>query len=95
MNVLLAKVWISAERFTCVVLSTLLFLALQIEGRGGKCIPVQCDHSNDEDIEKLFKQIENEQDGRLDLLVNNAYSAVQVCTVILSMIGYHNHDATL
>jgi len=56
---------------------TLLETAEEIEGRGGKCIPVQCDHSNDEDIEKLFKQIENEQDGRLDLLVNNAYSAVQ------------------
>ena len=52
----------------------------QVEERGGKCIPVQCDHSNGEEIEKLFKKIKNEQDGQLDVLVNNAYSAVKVST---------------
>uniref|UniRef100_F7B4R7 Dehydrogenase/reductase SDR family member 1-like n=1 Tax=Ciona intestinalis TaxID=7719 RepID=F7B4R7_CIOIN len=45
-------------------------------GAEGKCIPVQCDHSKDEEIKKLFEQISNEQNGILDLLVNNAYSAV-------------------
>uniref|UniRef100_F6T7Z6 Dehydrogenase/reductase SDR family member 1-like n=1 Tax=Ciona intestinalis TaxID=7719 RepID=F6T7Z6_CIOIN len=45
-------------------------------GAEGKCIPVQCDHSKDEEIKKLFEQISNEQNGTLDLLVNNAYSAV-------------------
>ncbi|XP_078486227.1 dehydrogenase/reductase SDR family member 1 [Ciona intestinalis] len=45
-------------------------------GAEGKCIPVQCDHSKDEEIKKLFEQISNEQNGTLDLLVNNAYAAV-------------------
>jgi len=52
---------------------------LQISARGrGHCIPVQCDHSKDVDIEKLFNRIKIDQNGRLDVLVNNAYSAVMV-----------------
>ena len=49
----------------------------QIESRGGKAIAVVCDHNKDEDIEEVFQQIQKEQ-GRLDLLVNNAYSAVPI-----------------
>jgi dehydrogenase/reductase SDR family protein 1 len=52
---------------------------VQITARGqGKCIPVLCDHSKDDDIQRLFEQIQSEQDGQLDILVNNAYSAVMV-----------------
>lgn len=51
--------------------------AKEVEDRGGKCIPVQCDHTKDSDIEKLFSQVAKEQDGRLDLLVNNAFAAVK------------------
>lgn len=47
----------------------------EIKSRGGNAIPVACDHNKDEDIEKVFQQIVKEQ-GRLDILVNNAYSAV-------------------
>ena len=47
-----------------------------IKARGGDCIPVQCDHSKDEDIERLFEQVKRENDGQLDILVNNAYGAV-------------------
>ena len=42
------------------------------------CIPVQCDHTKDEDIQKVFERIKREQKGKLDLLVNNAFSAVSV-----------------
>jgi len=49
----------------------------EIKARGGRCIPVVCDHADMEDVERLFEQIKQEQDGRLDVLVNNAYSAVQ------------------
>lgn len=52
--------------------------AKEIEDRGGVCIPVQCDHSKDEDIKRLFDRINKEQDGRLDILVNNAYAAVNL-----------------
>ncbi|XP_038069912.1 dehydrogenase/reductase SDR family member 1-like [Patiria miniata] len=51
--------------------------AEEVEARGGKCIPVQCDHADDEQVEKLFNRISQEQNGRLDLLVNNAYAAVK------------------
>ncbi|KAJ8303067.1 hypothetical protein KUTeg_019463, partial [Tegillarca granosa] len=47
-----------------------------IENRGGTCIPVQCDHSKDEDIQKLFEKVKKEQNGQLDVLVNNAFAAV-------------------
>ncbi|MBD2347219.1 SDR family NAD(P)-dependent oxidoreductase [Anabaena subtropica] len=51
-----------------------------VEDAGGVCIPVQVDHSNDEQVRLLFERIQNEQNGQLDLLVNNAYSGVQALT---------------
>jgi NAD(P)-dependent dehydrogenase (short-subunit alcohol dehydrogenase family) len=48
-----------------------------IEEVGGVCIPVQVDHSDDEQVSLLFDRIQDEQNGQLDLLVNNAYSGVQ------------------
>ncbi|OQV21919.1 Dehydrogenase/reductase SDR family member 1 [Hypsibius exemplaris] len=51
--------------------------AAEIEARGGKAIPLACDHNNDADVAKVFQQIEREQ-GRLDILVNNAYSAADL-----------------
>ncbi len=38
---------------------------------GGQGIPVACDHGDDEQVRELFARVEREQ-GRLDLLVNNA-----------------------
>ena len=58
--------------------------AQEIEARGGTCIPVQCDHSKDKDIEQLFETVKRENDGQLDILVNNAYSAVNA---IFSSMG--------
>lgn len=43
---------------------------------GVNAIPVVCDHSDDVAIEQLFKQIDADNDGRIDLLVNNCYAAV-------------------
>ncbi len=50
--------------------------ANEIRERGGRCVPVQCDHENDQDIFNVFERIKNEQDGRLDILINNAYKGV-------------------
>ena len=47
-----------------------------IENAGGKCIPVSLDHSDDEQVRLLFERIRDEE-GRLDLLVNNVFSGVQ------------------
>jgi NAD(P)-dependent dehydrogenase (short-subunit alcohol dehydrogenase family) len=42
-----------------------------ISAAGGKGIPVYCDHSDQEQVRQLFEQVSREQ-GRLDILVNNA-----------------------
>jgi NAD(P)-dependent dehydrogenase (short-subunit alcohol dehydrogenase family) len=47
--------------------------AAQIDVRGGKGIAVKVDHANDDDVAALFARVEKEQ-GRLDILVNNAFS---------------------
>ena len=51
---------------------------LQIRQRGGKCIPVQCDHENDKEVAALFERIKQEQNGQLDISVNNAFKGVEV-----------------
>ncbi len=43
----------------------------EIEEKGALGIAVKVDHSNDSEVEALFKQVKDEQ-GRLDILVNNA-----------------------
>ncbi len=48
-----------------------------VEKAGGICIAVSIDHSDDEQIKSLFEQINREQNGQLDLLVNNAYGGVR------------------
>lgn len=57
--------------------NTLKKTAAEVKERGGGCVPVICDSTNDKDIESLFERIKEEQNGRLDILVNNAYSGVQ------------------
>ncbi|KAF6718476.1 Dehydrogenase/reductase SDR family member 1 [Oryzias melastigma] len=56
---------------------TLKQTAAEVSERGGKCVPVICDSTKDKDIEDLFERIKQDQNGRLDLLVNNAYAGVQ------------------
>ena len=48
-----------------------------VEKAGGTCIVVPVDHSDDQQIKSLFEQIDREQNGQLDLLVNNAYGGVR------------------
>jgi NAD(P)-dependent dehydrogenase (short-subunit alcohol dehydrogenase family) len=45
----------------------------EVDRRGGKGIAVRVDHADDEQVAALFEQVEREQ-GRLDLLVNNAFA---------------------
>lgn len=47
--------------------------AAEVDRRGGKGIAVQVDHARDDQVAALFEQVRREQ-GRLDLLVNNAFS---------------------
>ena len=39
-------------------------------------ISIPMDHSNDDEVEELFERIRKEQDGRLDICVNNAYAGI-------------------
>nr|XP_033817785.1 dehydrogenase/reductase SDR family member 1-like isoform X1 [Geotrypetes seraphini]XP_033817786.1 dehydrogenase/reductase SDR family member 1-like isoform X1 [Geotrypetes seraphini] len=55
--------------------------AQEVQSRGGKCIPVVCDSTEDEDIKLLFDRVQREQKGRLDILVNNAFAGVQAMRV--------------
>jgi len=50
--------------------------AEEIKSRGGVPVTVQMDHGVDSDVEKLFEKIKTEQNGKLDVLVNNAYAGV-------------------
>ncbi len=44
----------------------------EILGAGGKAVAVACDHRDDAQVETLFERVADEQ-GRLDVLVNNAF----------------------
>lgn len=43
---------------------------------GGIGIPIYCDHTNDEEVEELYRRVEEEQ-GKLDILVNNAWGGYE------------------
>lgn len=45
--------------------------AAEVDAAGGKGIAIVCDHRDDAQVKAVFDQIEREQ-GRLDLLLNNA-----------------------
>jgi NAD(P)-dependent dehydrogenase (short-subunit alcohol dehydrogenase family) len=51
--------------------------AEQVTARGGTGIAIRCDHTDDAQVTKVFEQIKAEQ-GRLDLLVNNAWSGYEI-----------------
>ena len=54
----------------------------EIVARGGKAIPIQCDHEVDAQIDELFSTIKDQQ-GRLDLLVNNAFKGIKLDIIII------------
>ena len=47
--------------------------AVEVDRRGGKGVAVQVDHTRDDQVAALFDRVRHEQ-GRLDILVNNAFS---------------------
>jgi NAD(P)-dependent dehydrogenase (short-subunit alcohol dehydrogenase family) len=46
--------------------------AEELSALGGRGIAVRCDHTREDEVQQLFARVEREQ-GRLDLLVNNAW----------------------
>jgi NAD(P)-dependent dehydrogenase (short-subunit alcohol dehydrogenase family) len=73
-----ATVYLTGRTLTATAdgLGSLEETAAAVEQAGGVAIPVQVDHSDDDQIKALFERIQTEQDGRLDVLVNNAYAGV-------------------
>jgi NAD(P)-dependent dehydrogenase (short-subunit alcohol dehydrogenase family) len=51
--------------------------AEEVTTRGGTGVAVRCDHTDDAQVDALFRRIHEEQ-GRLDLLVNNAWSGYEI-----------------
>jgi NAD(P)-dependent dehydrogenase (short-subunit alcohol dehydrogenase family) len=47
--------------------------AEMVEEQGGRGIAVRVDHSRAEEVERLFERVEEEQGGRLDVLVNDIW----------------------
>ena len=47
--------------------------AAEIDALGGHGVAIACDHRDDAQVEALFERIRDEQAGRLDVLVNNAF----------------------
>ena len=56
---------------------TIEHVAREVDELGGRGIPVRCDHNDDAAVAGLFERIESEA-GRLDLLVNNVHSGVDL-----------------
>jgi NAD(P)-dependent dehydrogenase (short-subunit alcohol dehydrogenase family) len=51
--------------------------AEQVTARGGTGIAVRCDHTDDAQVDAVFRRIREDR-GRLDLLVNNAWSGYEI-----------------
>ncbi len=51
--------------------------AEQVTARGGRGIAIRCDHTDDAQVDAVFGRIGGEQ-GRLDLLVSNAWSGYEI-----------------
>lgn len=47
--------------------------AEMVTARGGSGIPVRVDHTVEDEVRALFERVRREQDGRLDLLVNDVW----------------------
>jgi dehydrogenase/reductase SDR family protein 1 len=47
----------------------------EIARRGGTCVPVVCDHADDDSVRRVFERVHDEQDGKIDVLVNNVFAA--------------------
>ena len=48
-----------------------------VTSAGGHGIPAACDHGDERQVAALFERVGAEQDGRLDLLVNNAWGGYE------------------
>lgn len=55
---------------------TVFETAKAVETAGGRCVPLPCDHRDDEQVDAVFTRL-LEETGRLDILVNNVWGGYQ------------------
>lgn len=67
---------VEAGRATVNLPGTIYQTAEEVEKAGGKCIPIRCDHREDEQARSVIERIQSEQ-GRLDILVNNVWGGYE------------------
>jgi len=65
--------------------------AEEVTARGGRGIPVVCDHTDDGQVKALFDRVQREQGG-LDLLVNNVWGGYEGHPAGLSMEPFWKQD---
>jgi NAD(P)-dependent dehydrogenase (short-subunit alcohol dehydrogenase family) len=58
-----------------------------VEARGGRGIPVRCDHTRDADTRRLVSRVRR-CEGRLDILVNNAFGGEEGKQQIVTYDGF-------
>ncbi|HYL44036.1 MAG TPA: SDR family oxidoreductase [Ktedonobacteraceae bacterium] len=51
-----------------------------VDARGGKGIAVRVDHTIEAEVKALFERVRREQDGRLDILVNDIWGGDELTT---------------
>ena len=66
--------------------------ATLIEAEGGQCRAIPLDHGDDAQVAELFARLDREQEGRLDLLVNNAFAGV---SALRSSVGQSFWDVPI
>lgn len=54
--------------------------AEEVTKAGGVGIPVVCDHTDEKQVEALVEQIKTEQNGKLDILINNLWMGYEYNT---------------
>lgn len=57
-----------------------LFACSEINKRGGKAVKIYCDHSDGNAVKNLFEKVALETGGKLNILVNAAFSGLPVTT---------------
>jgi len=67
---------VEAGHATVNLPGTIYQTAEEVEKLGGKCIPICCDHRDDEQVQAVIERIQAEQ-GRLDILVNNVWGGYE------------------
>jgi NAD(P)-dependent dehydrogenase (short-subunit alcohol dehydrogenase family) len=60
----------------CQLAGSIDATAALITQAGGTAFPIVCDHAQDQQTQNVFARIQSEQ-GRLDILVNNAWAGYQ------------------